>query len=376
MNNRSVPFTLLRQLLFLLLMATGLMSLATRANEKEDQSADATTEKAGKDAEDDSKTEEAEIKDAFPFSFDDVSQNLVIIECKSSAGSSAGSGFIARMNGKTYIFTNQHVILGAGKIDLKNVDGEKIKAKKVELSMERDIARILIDDRADALEIGSDIGMGMPLAIFGNSEGAGVATELYGKVTGVGAELLEVTAEFVSGNSGSPVLNSNKEVIGIASYVRFSQPSRMTENTRFENKTRRFCYRIDNTKWVSVRWRQFNAAYGTAYRETEARWNSLVEIINSLYEEPFGTVPDDWNDAELKSWANSHNRTGRSNKALGSSAEALSAYCARRGRELEKLLEKRNLTEFLRDEFEGYVQAYNYASRSIDYFGTKASSYR
>ena len=312
----------------------------------------------------------------FPYAFDDVSGNLVIITCHAPMGDSAGSGFIANMDGKTYIFTNQHVIMGAETIEFVTVKGEQLKPTAVELSARRDIARLKIPDREDALVIGSDAGMGMPLAVFGNSEGAGVATALYGEVTGVGADLLEVSAEFVEGNSGSPVLNGKKEVIGIASYVRFSQPSRMTENTRFENQARRFCYRLNNVRWVAVNWKKYNQDYGVPYREHEAVVTSVFDIISGLFEEPFRTVSVSTSDSELQKWCGDHNRIvgnkgSQMRRDVGSSAEALSSYCQRRARSLEMKLDKRDLTEFLRDEFEGFVYAYGYATEAIDYFGTK-----
>ena len=312
----------------------------------------------------------------FPYSFDDVSGNLVIITCQSPMGGSSGSGFIARMDGKTYIFTNQHVIMGAQSIEFVTIKGEHLKPTAVELSARRDIARLLIDDREDALEISTEAGMGLPCAVYGNSEGAGVATELYGEITGVGADLLEVSAEFVAGNSGSPVLNEKKEVVGIASYVRFSTPSRMTENTRFENQARRFCFRLSNARWAKVNWRKYNEDYGLPYREHEAAVTSLFEIIGGLFEEPFNAVSVSTSDSELRKWCGEYNRIvsnrgSQLRRDVGNSTEVLSAYCQRRARSMESMLEKRDLTGFLREEFEGFAYAYGYAVEAIDYYETK-----
>jgi len=371
------PHNLLECSLCLLLAMMGTIAPPALAG---NDGTNAPPEKASEPAQDqdgekkpDEQTADAE---KVPFTFNDVAGNLVIINCKSSFGDTAGSGFIAKMDGKTYIFTNQHMIMGADRIDFTTVNGETLKPTGVELSIKRDMVRLPIADRADALEISGDAGMGMPLAVFGNSEGAGVATELYGKVTGVGADRLEVSAEFVSGNSGSPVINKNKEVIGIASYVRFSRPSRMTENTRFENKARRFCYRLTDVQWAPVNWRKYNSAYGMLYREHEDVADAIFDIINSMYDEPFGSVPDHCSDTVLKKWCSTHNQElgheiSQMRQNLGKSADDLSAYCRRRADGLETKLKNKDLTGFLREEFEGYVYAYQSAADAMDYFKAK-----
>ena len=317
--------------------------------------------------------------EAFSYTFDDIAKNLVLIECKSARGKSAGSGFIAKMDGKTYLFTNQHVILGADSISFTTVKGEQLRPTGVELSQRRDIVRLPLPDREDALEIGTTFGMDMPLAVFGNSEGAGVATELRGKVTGVGAELLEVSAEFVSGNSGSPVLDKDRNVIGIASYVRVSQPSRMTENTRFENKVRRFCYRLDGVIWTPVNWKKYNEEHGKSYRETEALVESLISIHNGLFEDPFGTIPENTSDSELKKWSSEHNRMikhggNQLKRDLGNSTEELSTICERQMRRIKTTLGKNDLTEFLRDEYEGFSYVLERVVENLDYLNTKLPS--
>jgi hypothetical protein len=363
-------------LLAIMLLLPAFLSGPASAGEAEKAADEQPAEKEKPEAEE-PEAEDAGIKESFPFSFNDVADHLVIIECRSEAGKSAGSGFVAKMDGKTYIFTNQHVIMGADRIEFQTVSGEQLNdsIRGVELSLRRDIARILIEDR-EALTISKSVLMGVPLAVFGNSEGGGVATELYGEVTGVGAELVEVTAEFVSGNSGSPVINRDREVIGIASYVKFSQPTRMTEGTPFEDKTRRFCYRLTGDKWVKVNWKKYNEKYGKPYQETVMMVETVFALISGLFEEPFGRVKESYPDADLARWSSQHNRAVSSSgtqrrREVGKSTKALSNYCERKARVLEMKLESRDLTGFLRDEFETYLYLLEYASEAIDFFNTK-----
>ena len=79
------------------------------------------------DEEEDQQAEEAEIKAQFSYTFDDVYDKLVIIECKGQHGEWSGSGFVAAMDGKTYLFTNQHIVLGADTISFKTAKGEVLR---------------------------------------------------------------------------------------------------------------------------------------------------------------------------------------------------------------------------------------------------------
>jgi len=81
--------------------------------------------------------------------------------------------------------------------------------------------------------------------VLGNSAGAEVATELHGVVKGIGPRKIEVDAEFVSGNSGSPVIHVRTgQVIGIATEVLVPVLDAITQDSPFRN-LRRFAYRID-----------------------------------------------------------------------------------------------------------------------------------
>lgn len=388
MKTASRQRTRFEYLICIILLASSSLCLTAWTAEDE------KTEQESKDAREKRVEEEADIKQRFEYSFNDVSDNLVIIESRTSVGKMAGSGFIARMNGKTYIFTNQHVILGADSIEFKTVTGKHLKPLGVELSHKRDIARLPIADQTDALVISDNLAMGIPLAVFGNSEGSGVATELYGKVNGVGADLVEVSAEFVSGNSGSPVLNLDKEVIGIASYVRYSEPSKMKEGTQFENKVRRFCYRLTDVKWLSVNWRRYNDKYGKPYLVTQNTFESLAGIIAGWYEEPLGRVTSgNYPDISLIGWSTTHNkmvdrvndiiqkghltRTQQSKlrDEIYKSAHNLANIAHRLAVEVEKQAGEKALSGFLREELEGYAYGLEYASQVLDYVGKEVAEY-
>ncbi|RKX39449.1 MAG: hypothetical protein DRP64_14245, partial [Verrucomicrobia bacterium] len=327
-----------------------------------------------------------EFKAGFDYTFDDISKKLVIITCKSDAGRSAGSGFVAKMGGRTYLFTNQHVIMGADTIRLKTAEGETLTPRRIELSKTRDIARILIDDR-DGFAMCDKFAMGIPVGVFGNSEGAGVATELFGEVTDLGVDLVEVTAEFVSGNSGSPVLNQNQAVIGIASYVRVLwEPSSEDEDEKEneeekegeeedepKSKTRRFCYRLTDLEWQPVKWKDYNNKYGKLYRNSEAMSANVFDIISIWADAPLEKIPNnDGMPRDLAEWIKRHNdiiaryqrREFKKKSFLNAYSESLkilSKTCHDRSRRARMFSSQRELTGFLRKEFQSQANSLEYA---------------
>ena len=191
-------------------------------------------------------------------SFSDVSHALVFVE----NGDSRGSGFIAEMDGVNYVFSNQHNFLGAKRINLKTMNGTYLKPVSFEYSRTHDIVRLrLAPEDVEELTV-LKINFGSPLihdeiVIYGNSAGGGVATELEGEVIGVGPADIEITAKMVPGNSGSPILNHDAEVVGVATYATLGQDfqkgsayEKAFKGTRF-NKVRRYGIRVPDAGWIS-----------------------------------------------------------------------------------------------------------------------------
>ena len=325
------------------------------------------------------------LKDQFSYSFNDIQGNLVVVEHDRGVG----SGFIAKMGGRHYIFTNQHVILGAKKIQFKTVSGKTLKPKRVELSMTRDIARLLLDTDS-GLEVSSSPKTGIPIGVFGNSDGAGVATELYGKVTSVSSDLIEISADFVLGNSGSPVLNTDKEVLGIASFLRFSNDKKKKDDDEPDTITRRFCYRLTDLEWKAVNWKKYNENYGFFFVENDALTDEIFEVIWSWFSNPFTKVStENLPDSDLIKWAKNHNQVvsrierisntritqhkldntnKQIRKDLIDSANVLSAVCAKRERQMRLFSSQKELTGFMQDKFLRLSKRLGNASKQLDGF--------
>ena len=222
--------------------------------------------------------------------YDAISPCLVIVDIDSGAGS--GSAFVVRMGSKRYILTNGHVVRGAKRIAFTFADGRRYSPNVVELANNADLARIPID----AVDIPSlsvsttPPTMGEDITVYGNSLGGGVHTTLAGKVLGIGPREVEVSADFVYGNSGSPIINSNREVIAVATYASLPNPNAepVVRGTRFA-QVRRFGLRIcDDTQWVPVRLNQYQVL-AKALAETDAYLYSVMAIMLCWVDGPHRT---------------------------------------------------------------------------------------
>jgi hypothetical protein len=186
-------------------------------------------------------------------SFKNVHSALVLIQ----SGGMVGSGFIVEIDGKRYVLTNAHVLESLQSLSLRNLAGDKLAFTKAEFANDQDLVRLRLaptDVSIRPLAFSADPpSVGDVVVVYGNSQGSDVVTELTGRVLGVGPDQVEVDAEFVQGNSGSPILNAQGEVIAIATYI--TQTSKnvdwVTDNTRFQ-EPRRFGITPRKLTWVTI----------------------------------------------------------------------------------------------------------------------------
>lgn len=202
-----------------------------------------------------------------------------------SGSQSSGSGFIAELKGRSFLVTNIHVLGAARGAIFETIEGERIDIGSVAfLSQTRDIAIIPIEWEGPRFEVSHSLGydevaVGQDIVVMGNSDGASVATELKGEIRGLGPETIEVSAKFVPGNSGSPIIHQQLgTVVGIASYLRdFSEKTKWTEDSELAD-IRRFGYRLDGEiQWQRI---ELNELYyqAEAYHRFEDRTKAMWEI--------------------------------------------------------------------------------------------------
>ncbi len=211
----------------------------------------------------------------------DFSGSLVFIE----GGGGAGSGFVCQWKDGHFITTNQHVLADMPTVKITKLDGARIPAGAVQAAVGHDIMRLATSAVPNPLiastDVEGDARIGDEVAVLGNSEGARVIQPLMGRLLGIGPDRIEVSAEFVPGNSGSPIIHvKSGKVIGIATYLQKRQFAELAD--RRESRVRRFGYRLDSVKqWQPVAWAAYQAEKSEADR-VEALTKDLVKLISAM----------------------------------------------------------------------------------------------
>ncbi|HYR59226.1 MAG TPA: serine protease [Chthoniobacteraceae bacterium] len=211
----------------------------------------------------------------------DFSGSLVFIE----GGGGAGSGFICKWTDGIFITTNQHVLAAMPTVKITRLDLARVPAGAVQAAVGHDIMRLATTDVPNPLvaseNVESDARIGDDVIVLGNSEGARVIQPLAGKLLGIGPDRIEVSAEFVPGNSGSPIIHvKSGKVIGIATYLKTREFPEFSD--RRESRVRRFGYRLDSVKqWQPVTWNVYQSEKAEADR-VEATTKDLMRLIRVM----------------------------------------------------------------------------------------------
>jgi serine protease Do len=140
----------------------------------------------------------------------------------------AGSGFIVDSGG--YILTNEHVVEGAHRITVRLADGRSFRAAHVGGDPETDIALIKVDaggplpvapiGDSDRLRVGEwVVAIGNPLA-YEHTVTVGIVSFIGRKLFNTSLDrYIQTDAAINFGNSGGPLINTDGEVVGIATAV-------------------------------------------------------------------------------------------------------------------------------------------------------------
>jgi S1-C subfamily serine protease len=150
-----------------------------------------------------------------------------------SGGTATGSGFVIDTEG--HILTNNHVIEGASKVEVKLGDSEKTYAAKVVgTDPATDLALLQVDapkEQLQPLKLGrsSEVEVGDPVVAIGNPFGldrtvtSGIVSALQRQIQAPNgfsiSNVIQTDAAINPGNSGGPLIDAQGEVIGINSQI-------------------------------------------------------------------------------------------------------------------------------------------------------------
>ncbi|MEP6673350.1 MAG: trypsin-like peptidase domain-containing protein [Chthoniobacter sp.] len=198
----------------------------------------------------------------------------------------SGSGFLAKFNKGTFLFTNAHVAAGVRGAAFKTLNGDKVQIGATSAAaVGHDVVLMQATSISLPFEImqgvDKEASIGDAVVVLGNAEGAGVVNTIMGSIVGIGPNLVEVDAPFVPGNSGSPIIHlKSGKVIGVATYLTIKKVDVVTKKVLSNPTVRRFGYRLDSIKsWQSINWSAFTAQADTL-ENIENMTKDLIKLVN------------------------------------------------------------------------------------------------
>lgn len=190
--------------------------------------------------------------------FSSFAKYLVLVE----GDRGRGSGAVVKFRGNPLILTNAHVLSGNSRVEFRLLNNRTLRTGTFGVARSVDLAVFAQEGLEDGLEILENAeehaAVGDEIVVLGNSLGRAVATELPGRIVGIGPELIEIDAKFVPGNSGSPVIHQKTgKVIAIATFATLQEADPLVDDSPFKD-IRRFAVRLDTvSKWEFPTWEQF-----------------------------------------------------------------------------------------------------------------------
>jgi len=245
-----------------------------------------------------------------------------VVTIKTDIGS--GTGFVAKFKDRFFIVTNQHVIDGVKKVDLRTRSGQTLRPNFFLGAVDADIALLALPDYLETfpyfrIEEATTFTAkdGDLLIIPGNSLGDGVITSTHGKLLNTGPQRIEVDNPVFPGNSGSPIYHvPSGMVVGVLTEAetrageqldRVSESSIKNEESQIKSDTRYFGHRIDSVaKWVNFDWQRYQSLSNFLV--------SAEEEISHIESFIFGSDSDYEKFADLHKAVNEADRVFRSDK--------------------------------------------------------------
>jgi hypothetical protein len=265
--------------------------------------------------------------------FDAVAPSVALI--KTPRGT--GTGFLYADKGETYLVTNEHITRSGFPVTAQLLNGQQLTLQALEVADNLDLVRFKIGNtNLPALKAArSGYTIEDEVLVFGNSGGQGVATLLRGKILGIGPDRVEVSAEFIQGNSGSPIVLRDGRVLAVATYVIRTDDPRdwVGRGTRF-NQARRFGLRPDAAKWVTIKEADYSAQ-AEALEDLRTFSEDLYTLANTTHGGVAAVLAMraytyEGNAKRYRRWTGLCKLLANENEALKRWAEAAAAYQAPR----------------------------------------------
>jgi hypothetical protein len=171
---------------------------------------------------------------------------------------------------------------------LENVD-ESIEEVESEIAA----CKETVEDRNTAKKIGEKLTKGFLLN---------------GQAVAVGPDRIEVSSPINRFDRGGPVLNKERELVGIASHMMQGSglPDWVTEGTRFE-ETRCFALKLDGVKWIPMARNEYQKELACVQENFDAL-SAFASVIDGLSEGYMQHVSVQTDNRDIQRWVETHNQ--------------------------------------------------------------------
>lgn len=215
-----------------------------------------------------------------------------VVVVRDRDGQGGGSGFVVRVFDRVWVASNAHVLAGSDRVEIVAADGTVLPWQRALIGRREDVVLFETETTLEPLSLVESVERSVPIGAavtaYGNSHAKNAITALPGEVLGIGPGRVEVSATFVRGNSGGPiVLEGTDRVVGISTYFTYppeGEPG--VEGTRFEGRIRRFAVRLDGLTRDDLQEVDPKALRGEVRQllEAEKRNGLAKQLIADLHE--------------------------------------------------------------------------------------------
>ena len=191
-------------------------------------------------------------------------------------------GALAKMDGNVYIVTSTSAISGQSRMTFKTFSGRPLKPLKIELSLNRDLARFLIDS-TNAFEVVSSMDVGESMMMLEIKRGFRSVETVFGTVSHMDEGFLTIEAPLDQLLDGLPAFNSDDMLYGAGATERSYTFKR---GVLWVEEVKQKVYQLEGAQWFSPNWKKYNAQYGDLLREADRFRDDLYMLTKKWVDGP------------------------------------------------------------------------------------------